>query len=858
MDSNTILDYALFQLTPTRTRCDLVVFSGKKSEKLASGLVEPFISHLKFAKDQIPKGGYSITLRPPTSIDDDASWFTKATFQRFVRFVSTPEILERIVRIEREISQIDSSIQSKGTGHPEEVSLLTADGVKKKSSNSSKLNSEEDVGSVEENSRIQLQRLMDSRKALLQKEQAMAYARAVVAGYEMKNIDDLICFADIFGASRLKVACKEFKELYKKKHSDDQWRDELAAVKAYPVTELSYMGTSGIVLAGENINGNVISESPPLVRSVSSEPISDTSVTPPNSDGTKENNVQQPVHWANQIPQYMYNFQGYPLPGMHPGQPYYPTQMGYPAPGGIIPSKNRKKHRSSRRKEKLVDENGTDDSEEDEQTASSDSDSDENKEHDKKHASKGRSHVKRNKKKTSKKVIIRNINYITSQKGNGEESEVSDDSPVGALSLDEAYKNKGKRGSVSQNGSNGYAEQDCGNHDFDAYISDGRKTKNACDTFKNLVMSNDEPISNELPKHQSRDLQVEDFVMKNSNDGHLDKTRNNMYLETEEIKLKPLINDDSVLVIQRNAENGGKDHTVNFTNDEDIHLSTKKIISEDENTLFSHYSESRTSPLGTLPDFSTELPSIKNHKVEDWYVVNSSGGSESRLELTNRDTLSYETDIVKKETTINTAMIDDSFFIESRSEVNEPYISHWRTDADFENGNATIAKAEISEYSEPDDLCMVPVRDSRESIETSWTPEMDYEVEISFTECFKTSTIIKENGHLEDHTSNDKNASGKKGASLVNKNTGKDARSKALIAKSKLDSLSKSKKTSLVNKSMGQKSKLEKEEEDRKRMEEIRIERQKRIAERTSASGSTKKIPVGNKTAHSKLEKNRL
>ena len=60
-------------------RCDLVVFCGRRSEKLASGLLEPFVAHLQYAKDQIPKGGYSITLRPPR---DDASWFTKATFQR--------------------------------------------------------------------------------------------------------------------------------------------------------------------------------------------------------------------------------------------------------------------------------------------------------------------------------------------------------------------------------------------------------------------------------------------------------------------------------------------------------------------------------------------------------------------------------------------------------------------------------------------------------------------------------------------------------------------------------------------------------------------------------------------------------
>lgn len=32
----------------------------------------------------------------------------------------------------------------------------------------------------------------------------MAYARGVVAGYEIDSIDDLILFADAFGASRLR------------------------------------------------------------------------------------------------------------------------------------------------------------------------------------------------------------------------------------------------------------------------------------------------------------------------------------------------------------------------------------------------------------------------------------------------------------------------------------------------------------------------------------------------------------------------------------------------------------------------------------------------------------------------------
>ena len=58
--------------------------------------------------------------------------------------------------------------------------------------------------------RIRLQRLLETRKALLRKEQAMAYARALAAGFELDNVDDLISFADAFGASRLRYGFLEF------------------------------------------------------------------------------------------------------------------------------------------------------------------------------------------------------------------------------------------------------------------------------------------------------------------------------------------------------------------------------------------------------------------------------------------------------------------------------------------------------------------------------------------------------------------------------------------------------------------------------------------------------------------------
>ena len=52
--------------------------------------------------------------------------------------------------------------------------------------------------------RIHLQRVLETRKAVLQKEQAMVYARAIVAEFEIDNLEDLICFADAFGSPRLR------------------------------------------------------------------------------------------------------------------------------------------------------------------------------------------------------------------------------------------------------------------------------------------------------------------------------------------------------------------------------------------------------------------------------------------------------------------------------------------------------------------------------------------------------------------------------------------------------------------------------------------------------------------------------
>jgi hypothetical protein len=92
MKPDVALDYVIFHLTPpARTRCELLVARGKETEKLASGLLKPFLSHLKAAEEQILKGADCIKLQPPPGYAGDqggassqnAAWFTKGTIERY-------------------------------------------------------------------------------------------------------------------------------------------------------------------------------------------------------------------------------------------------------------------------------------------------------------------------------------------------------------------------------------------------------------------------------------------------------------------------------------------------------------------------------------------------------------------------------------------------------------------------------------------------------------------------------------------------------------------------------------------------------------------------------------------------------
>lgn len=62
-------------------RCELIVSSNGNSEKLASGLVKPFVAHLKVAEEQFARAAQSIKLETRKH-NNGETWFTKGTLER--------------------------------------------------------------------------------------------------------------------------------------------------------------------------------------------------------------------------------------------------------------------------------------------------------------------------------------------------------------------------------------------------------------------------------------------------------------------------------------------------------------------------------------------------------------------------------------------------------------------------------------------------------------------------------------------------------------------------------------------------------------------------------------------------------
>lgn len=195
MESDALLDYAIFQLSPKRSRCELFVSRGGNTEKLASGLLKPFVTHLQIAEEQVALAVQTIKLEVERRKKAE-SWFTKGTLERFVRFVSTPEVLELVNTLDAEMSQLEAARklysqgtgdQFNGTGSGGSGVTVAADATKK-----------------------ELLRAIDVRLTTVQNDLYTACSRAAAAGFNLETVSELQTFSERFGAPRLNEACNKF------------------------------------------------------------------------------------------------------------------------------------------------------------------------------------------------------------------------------------------------------------------------------------------------------------------------------------------------------------------------------------------------------------------------------------------------------------------------------------------------------------------------------------------------------------------------------------------------------------------------------------------------------------------------
>ncbi|KAL0341805.1 UNVERIFIED_CONTAM: COP1-interacting protein 7 [Sesamum calycinum] len=202
MKSDAPLDYAVFQLSPKRSRCELFASSGGSTEKLASGLLKPFVANLKVAEEQVASAAQSVRLEVGRRKNAEA-WFTKGTLERFVRFVSTPEVLELVNTFDAEMSQLEAARRIYSQGAGDQLSdLLIAPG-----------GGGPGVTAADDATKKELLRAIDLRLVAVQQDLTAASARAAAAGFSVDAVSELQIFADRFGAHRLKGAKGKFSSI---------------------------------------------------------------------------------------------------------------------------------------------------------------------------------------------------------------------------------------------------------------------------------------------------------------------------------------------------------------------------------------------------------------------------------------------------------------------------------------------------------------------------------------------------------------------------------------------------------------------------------------------------------------------
>ncbi|PIN00795.1 hypothetical protein CDL12_26701 [Handroanthus impetiginosus] len=840
-----------------------------KKEKIASGLLNPFVAHLKTAQDKIAKGGYSILLEPETNID--AAWFTKDTLERFVRFVSNPDILERVYTIETEILQIQEAISMQSSKDLQEHCGKSLGGceVSDKTLNQAKLweadksapNSNEETAIVlykpgeplpeasgsclqEENSKVQLLKVLETRKTMLQKELGMAFARAAAAGFDIDHMAPLVSFAECFGALRLMEACFRFVDLWKSKHESGEWLDIEAAEASSTRSDFLAMNSSSIVLSAtenkhEESNHELASEDNGKSSSIS------------NTDNPAPSCQQE--YFQGQFPHIVFPawpmhapsgaqpvFQAYPVQGM----PYYQTYAGS---GAFVqtPHQTMKHpqpnlgHQWGQKMQTVDGRNGNSRSgmwELDTTISLEDMDVEVSR------SRKPRKTARGSNKKQSGIVVIRNINYITSKehKSGGESNSDSE------CDIDTEDENFQADEHDVINGNSERSTKSKGNH---------------LKSVDKLNSSNDE-VSNFRNDTDDGQWQAFQNCLLRGSDDNVHAGKEGMFAMEKGDVVKRHANAVCADPLALGAQDTGE---IQGTGMSDIHRisgsTSRKLLGAGDDVLFSRVDRDFIESNHQTDIQFAEINGSKilSRTTREHFIIGSQQSQENFRNAPDPLALSgFESDANKfdRESTHGNGMADETFIVPFRSMSIDQFEEAGRTAIDVDSEILLSHKKLDSEgnrnnlYYKPDDLSLIPERETEKRL-VGYDPALDYEMQVC-AEGLKENVekdVTEEKGGL---TKSNKDRRSKVSSSLYKCRTGdhlmkgkplnmapsEDARARAERLTSYKADLQKMKKEKVQyrNYLSTPGTTTPKEEAEVKRLEALRLERQKRIAARGSST----------------------
>lgn len=207
IDSDAILEYASFQIASGQERFEAYGCVDNKVEKLATGGLDQLLPYIPALSDLYMEGSNcNFKIQLPDNLSG-SRWFTKSTFDNFLRIVGSRSLATITKPIRDEMSQLEEARKF-------QVSLFPQPGT--------------DAASADA-SRNELLRAMDLRLVVLRGELAAAFGQVAGDTYSVEEMNNIADFSQLLGAAELENALHRVLETSKNNQFVDS--EEKSSIK---------------------------------------------------------------------------------------------------------------------------------------------------------------------------------------------------------------------------------------------------------------------------------------------------------------------------------------------------------------------------------------------------------------------------------------------------------------------------------------------------------------------------------------------------------------------------------------------------------------------------------------------------